>query len=422
MNYPRMFLIIPALFSITSAVLMEAIVDGATEDRSLDQKVLLSAQMEKAWEVTWTRFYLPKTNLFYDYISSYETGKELSHLPTISEIQSQTPNECGYDTGMEDCMISAGIMMSMIVDRFTVTGEESLKNRAYQVFKGIRRCATAHGVPGFLARAVSHEDLSSVYPNSSRDQYTHAVFGLWLYARSPLCPPQVRTEVGEVLSAIADRMEQNVIEKNHFDSLRIDGSRDSRGISRMWNVQAHEAARLPMIYACAWDVTKNPRYRALWRKYVETAVKQSSGVADNVPTYALLQTQESLSVLLKLETEQALINEIQSVMSNLSDRCDARWRTAAKRAQTTKFNNLPSDWRKGGGLADPDYRKEWYCIRECGESMLAQLTEPNRKIAEDQLGLFNQLILDTDFQHVSSNGIFYIQAAYWKLQALSVEP
>lgn len=32
-------------------------------------------KINKAWEVTWERFYHPKTNQFYDYLISYEKGK-----------------------------------------------------------------------------------------------------------------------------------------------------------------------------------------------------------------------------------------------------------------------------------------------------------------------------------------------------------
>jgi len=46
-----------------------------------------------------------------------------------------------------------------------------------------------------------------------------------------------------------------VTPENDFDFCRADGTRCPLGICRMWKVQPHEAARLPMIYAAAWDVT-----------------------------------------------------------------------------------------------------------------------------------------------------------------------
>jgi len=42
--------------------------------------------MARAWDVTWSRFFLPRTHLPYDYLSSYEPGRELAHLPPAGEI------------------------------------------------------------------------------------------------------------------------------------------------------------------------------------------------------------------------------------------------------------------------------------------------------------------------------------------------
>ena len=350
---------------------------GRADSESTDRDCGAAAihqQVENLWRVTWKRFYLPRTNLFYDYLSSFEPGQELAHLPTAAEVQRQYPNECGYDTGMEDGMISAGVMLSLIVDRYAVTQQAELRERADDVFKGIRLCAAAHGVPGFLARAVCAEDLKSVYPNSSRDQYTHAVHGLWLYARSPLCSQTTRGEIGVILRAIADRMTANVIPENDYDSLRIDGSRDTRGISRMWHVQAHEAARLPMIYAAAWDVTGEPAYYELYRKYLKPAIEQSKAINGREPTYSYLQMQASLELLSKLERDGVLLQTMRELMTTVAEHAAARARSAGDRAENLDLTMVCSDWRSGEGLsATGRYRPVWYCIRESGEAAMTQL-------------------------------------------------
>ena len=53
--------------------------------------------MKDAEEVVWKRFYSSQTNLFYDYITSYEEGEELAHLPRPDEVARQYPNPCGMD-------------------------------------------------------------------------------------------------------------------------------------------------------------------------------------------------------------------------------------------------------------------------------------------------------------------------------------
>jgi hypothetical protein len=101
-------------------------------------------------------------------------------------------------------------------------------------------------------------------------------------------------------------MTRNVTPENDYDSLRADGTRDTRGISRMWNVKGHEAARLPMIYAAAWDATGKQEYFDRYRKYLTPAVQQSFIVEEWQPTYALLQMQISLELLKSLEQDPVL--------------------------------------------------------------------------------------------------------------------
>jgi hypothetical protein len=318
---------------------------------------------------------------------------------------------------MEDCMISAGTILSLLVDRHAVTGEESLRGRAREVIQGIQLCATIPEAPGFLARGVCHQDCKSSYPNTSRDQYTHVVHGLWLYLHSPLRDDDLKPQIAAILAGIADRMTRNVIPENDYDSLRADGTRDTRGISRMWNVMGHEAARLPMIYAAAWETTGKQEYHDLYRKYVAEAVRQSHTVDQGQPTYAWLQMQASLELLAELEPDPALKREMHGIMDEIAQRCAARASAAAQRADRLDLSVLCSDWRTGEGLKwEGEYRKAWYCIRESGEAALAQLMAPDAPISEEQKALLARAITRLDYQRVSSNGIFYLQAAYWKLR------
>lgn len=394
--------------------------DDVPEAAPLDPSdAKLAECMEQAWEVSWQRFYHPRTHLFYDYLSSYEPGRELAHLPTADEVARQHPNPYGYGTGMEDCMISAGVMLQLIVDRYAVTREELLRERARSVFEGIQLCATAHGVPGFLARGVCPADCQSSYIASSRDQYTHAVHGLWLYYHSPLCDPATQKEIGVILAAIADRMTRNVTPENDYDSLRADGTRDPRGISRMWNVQQHEAARLPMIYAAAWDTTGRREYYDLYHQYLAPAVAQSVLTEQGQNTYALLQMQGSLELLESLEEDPARKQQIRAILQLVSQRCAGRATRADRNAQQLDLTMLCSDWRTGEGLGEQGaYRRVWYNIRESGEAALTQLMDPAGTFPEDQRVLLARAIARLDYSRVSSSGIFYLQAAYWKARRL----
>lgn len=386
----------------------------------------LPAQMDRAWEVAWSRFYLPNVQTFGDYLSSYEQGKEQAHLPTAEEVKRQFPNPCGYSTGMEDGAILDGAMLSVLCDRFEVTKDESLRAKAADVFHGLQRCATVHGVRGFVARNVCPEDGKSVYINSSRDQVTHFVHGLWQYFHSPLSDDATRKEIRTVLADVAERMIEFVTPENDYDFLRADGKRCPLGICRMWNVQPHEAARLPMIYAAAWDVTRHERYREQWRKYAAEAIAQSAAPGDHKPAYALLQMQCSLEVLHALEPDAALKATIHTRMQHVRDLAAKRFTSVlASIAKKTPedMRMLGPDWRNVAewkdqkGYPNPQwgpYREIWHLTREAGESALILFMVDPGAVTDAQSTALRDFMSRFDYLHNSSCGIIYHLAAYWK--------
>ena len=386
----------------------------------------LETKIDEAWQVTWDRFFQKDVQTFADYLSSYEPGKELAHLPTAEEVKHQFPNPCGYSTGMEDGMILGGAMLSILADRYAVTQDEALRERMSQVFKGMRLSATVHGVPGYVARNVCPEDRKSVYINSSRDQYTHFVHGLWKYYHSPLVDEATKGEIRDILRAVAERMIEFVTPENDYDFCRADGQHCPLGICRMWNVQAHEAARLPMIYAAAWDVTQDERYRKEWRRYVAEAVKQSATPDGHKPAYALLQMQCSLELLLALEPENSLKSEIEKVMAHVAQLATKRTAyicSQIAKKSPTEMQMLGPDWRKvpvwknQKGYPNPQwgaYREIWHITREAGESAIVPLMLPQPEIPAEQKQRLRDVILQCDYRHNSSCGIIYHLGAYWK--------
>ncbi len=386
----------------------------------------LEAKMKQAWNVVWDRFFQKDVQIFADYLSSYEAGKELAHLPTAEEVKRQFPNPCGYSTGMEDGMILGGAMLSIMTDMHAVTGDDSLREPMTKVFRGMRLSATVHGVPGFIARNVCPEDRKSVYINSSRDQYTHFVHGLWKYYHSPLADDAAKMEIRRLLSAVADRMIAFVTPENDYDFCRADGQRCPLGICRMWNVQAHEAARLPMIYAAAWDVTRDDRYQKEWRNYVAEAVAQSASPDEHKPAYALLQMQCSLELLYQLEPDaplEAKIHEVMRHVSTLSAKRTAKVSGQISQKTPEEMRMLGPDWRhvpvwkNQKGYPNPQwgpYREIWHLTRELGEAAMVPLMEDEPRISPEQKALLRQGILSFDYEHNSSCGIIYHLGAYWK--------
>jgi hypothetical protein len=184
----------------------------------------------------------------------------------------------------------------------------------------------------------------------------------------------------------------------------------------MWNVKGHEAARLPMIYAAAWDATGEKKYYDLYRNYIESSVEQSFNIEDITPTYSFLQMQCSFEILIALEENDELKDKMKEIMKLTSDRAVNRAINAHKNAPELDLTMLTTDWRNGKGLdSKEDYRKVWYCVRESGEAALTQLMSTNYKaFNENQKSLLLRAIMRLDYKKVSTSGIFYLQGAYWK--------
>lgn len=382
--------------------------------------------MDTAWDVVWKRFYIREVQTFGDYLSSYEAGKEQAHLPKAEEVKRQYPNPCGYSTGMEDGAILGGAMLSVLCDRFAVTHDEALRRQAADVFGGLRRCATVHQVRGFVARNVCPEDQTSVYINSSRDQYTHFVHGLWQYYKSPLADEGAKQQIRETLAAVADRMIEFVTPANDYDFCRADGKRCPLGICRMWNVQAHEAARLPMIYAAAWDATGDPRYHEQWRRYSADAIEQSAAPEPHKPAYALLQMQCSLELLHELEPDPALKRTIHARMLHVRELALKRFVSVSEKIakkSPEEMKMLGPDWRTvkvwkdQKGYMNPQwgaYREIWHLTREAGESALVVIMIDPDTVPETYKSLLGDTLAGFDYQQNSSCGVIYHLAAYWK--------
>jgi hypothetical protein len=125
--------------------------------------------------------------------------------------------------------------------------------------------------------------------------------------------------------------------------------------------------------------------------------------------------QDSMELLATLEQSPKLKTQMREIMAMISNRCANRALNADRTAQKLDLTMTCTDWRTGEGL-DPKgaYRKAWYNIRESGEAALAQLIDEGRPFPKGQMVLLARAITRLDYSKVSSGGIFYLQAAYWK--------
>ncbi len=386
----------------------------------------LSAKADEAWRASWERFHDDRTHLFYDFVCSYDAKKRLAALPTPEEIGRQFPNRNGWGTGMEDCAISGGVMLSMICDRFAATSDAGLRRFAEKAFGGMVLLGTLSPSEGFVIRGVCPADGRSHYCESSRDQYTWYAYGLWRYYRSPLSRPAEKATMRKILTAVCARLERNVVAANDYHIGREDGSFDGL-VDKMWENAAHEVARLPMIYAIGAEVTGDTRWRDLARRFSPEAAAKSKGESTKIP-YALLQQQVSLEALYQLEESADLKRQWLEAMRLVAGRAEV-FLKRSRDYRPPKAATVDLDWRTWPPHKSVSYRvptRPEVCnvdnrtVREPAEAALTLLLCPQPSLTPDQLALVKQTIAQVDYETAVWYGLYYTQAVYWRAVRLGV--
>ena len=388
----------------------------------------LHAQAEAIWDALWTRLYCPKTKLIYDCVTGDEPGHYHDCLPTPEEIARQFPNPCGWGTGMEDSVISGGAMLSMLCDRYAVTAEAALREKAHTLADGLYDCAMSHGVPGFVARSICPADGKSVYGNSSRDQYTHLVHGFWRLWRSPLADDATRARIAEALVAVAQFTERSVIPENNYCLLMLDGQ-PAPQVCQMWNLQEigpHEAARLPMIYAAAYDVTGDSHWLGECKRYLREALECSCRLWHwTYLAYALYQMACSLELLRTVFPDGEMNVLCRRALNDAAERVQYAAVKSAGEFLAPGGEPLPfPDWRTLPLQDDGGYRVPSFAFkqttREAGEAALVQMMAPDFAFTPFQQRLAKRALAFRDYSRLTYYGPLYLMAAYWRMRRLDL--
>ncbi len=278
----------------------------------MQNKVTLSNKLEN---YVWQYLYDARMHLIYDGRTSYEADGHIADLPTPEEINSLEPNPCGWGTGMEDSMIHGGMMLSILVNKYKLTKDEHYREKARNIYLGIKLCANISGVPGFLARSVSPIDGKSHYINSSRDQYTLAVVGLCDYFDSPLSTTEEKEEIKEILKDFAIRARQNVIAPDY--NYRTKDDRVAL-VCTMWKkISFHEEFRLPMIYLAAYHVSGEKQFWDWYEEICDEALLKSEQILSFPLFFTYQQMFKSLEIGLRYDRREAYQAKMRALLAKV---------------------------------------------------------------------------------------------------------
>ena len=389
--------------------------------------------IDAAWDFVWDRLFDGRTCMFYNYQVGDEPDGAVKHLPTPEHIRALVPNPGGYGTGMEDCMLNAGIMMDAVVSRYEATGDDAMRSFASDVFRGMELGATVSEKPGFLPRGVSPADCRSHYIDTSRDQYTCWVWGAYRLYFSDLSDDAQKESIRRCLVAMAKKMESEVTAENGWSFLREDGEVGVSG--KMWgNVAPHEYLRLPMLYLLTWKVTGDEHWREQYFLYRDEALARTM---DFVPltgdTYVGLQVQQSVRLVYDLDDEKTVretclrfLNKMAGPYEELSVR--RAWELMTEEGR--EWLSIPYvRWDKakaryagfygGRGYYTPepsDFREHqsYYPLRAVGEGIAVASMCPNGKISEEASRALCAMADLVDYGRHRTCAPIALLDAYWR--------
>jgi len=207
----------------------------------------------------------------------------------------------GYGAGFEDVAYHNGTLLFALCEAFDATGEPYFAELARRIFAGMKRIGTLSPAAGFVPRGP-HPNGKSYYRDSSLDQHTLYVCGLWRYYHSNIADADQKAFIRGSLDAIAKRMERN----KWFVLVENDSRRAHAG-GGDWHRSDH---LLLFMLAAVKDVTGSEHWQAEYDKYSNEKdgwrwQRLAQPIPDKLPRYTFFNNQEAfrLTVLARVEED-----------------------------------------------------------------------------------------------------------------------
>ncbi len=395
--------------------------------------------MENAWNFVWSRLFDGRTCMFYNYLVGDGADAATADLPEPELIRLQIPNPGGYGTGMEDCMLNAGLMTDAVAARYEATRDERMREYAAKIYRGMELDASVSPQKGFLPRGVSPADCQSHYIDTSRDQYTNWWYAAYRLYFSDLSDEAQRESIRRRLTAMAEKMEAEVIPENGWNFLREDG--EIGVVGQMWgNVGPHEALRLPMLYLLTWKTTGDEHWReADLRLRDEALAATLRFVPLSGASYVGLQLQYSVRLVYDLDGDPAVRESCLSFMRKMAEPYETMTVRQAERLatpegeewlripytawKTSRFRYAGCRGGKGYFIPEPsDFREDqaYYPLRAVGEGIAVAATCPGWTVADEALGALRRTAEHVDYEKHKTCAPIALIEAYWLARRAAV--
>lgn len=260
----------------------------------------------------------PETHLLYSRVDLEDPNLwKKVRFPSADAVRGKT-NDDSEVPNLSNCAGAGGLFLGQLADIHAVTGDVDCARQARVVFKGLEALAAASERRGFIARGLLPGDPTRAhFHNSSVDQYTFYVYGLYRYFHSPLAGDAERASMRRIMNDICTMIERDGT---------ILGSNGAPGlVSDIEAIRSDRSTRLLEICLVGHAITRRSHWRDVYlaklreagyarlRTVLEPMQLRFTYVPRDLargPRHAdiatIWQTQYSLVPLFELETELPL--------------------------------------------------------------------------------------------------------------------
>jgi hypothetical protein len=238
-------------------------------------------------------------------------------FPSPNTIREKT-NADAEIPNVSNCALAGGLFLGQLADIYALTKDPETVAQARTLFGGLKSLAHASQRKGFVARCLLPGDPTKAhFLNSSVDQYTFFVYGLYKYYHSPMADEAEKHDMREMLRDICTMIERDGT---------ILGTNGAPGwVSDIEAIRSDRSSRLLEVFLVGFDMTGDRHWREAYLEkvreaqygrlrsqldpmqirfnYVPRDLKRGSDYAD---VNSLWQTQYSLVPLVELETDLPL--------------------------------------------------------------------------------------------------------------------
>lgn len=237
---------------------------GFTAAAQATRDVELETQVQKLCQNYLATFASAKTHLAYGQKIDGPRGTDVLASPAEVRLGNVSGKSVpyGYGSGIEDVALHNGHLLFALCDAHAATKDSYYAATARQVFAGLKLLGAASPVPGFVPRGPHPDDLKAYYTDSSLDQHTTFVYGLWRYYRSALATEGDKTFIRQALTNVGRRLEKNGW------AIRVEDDSRIAHVGFSW-LQATDvgAGTLLAVLAAISDATGDAHWRDLYEQF-----------------------------------------------------------------------------------------------------------------------------------------------------------